>query len=182
MHRWGPIVWRLHQCAHDVLNNSSCLWIWLIHVMDQLHKWHLGWIVHKILCILIFTPYDNCQLAHQICFRLQSCLMLFGHWSKGLCSFQFTINNKQLWGHPPMHFPCVYGILLLSKPIYDNVTSCKHPTLPQLQITMYTTSSLFNGKCNIMLSLDKSFCKKFKWCITFIMFTNAHVNFTQFCL
>jgi hypothetical protein len=59
--RCSPIVWRPHQCAHDVLNNSSCLWIWVIHVMDQNFKLHLGWIVHKILCIPIITPYDICQ-------------------------------------------------------------------------------------------------------------------------
>jgi len=125
----------------------------------------------QLLCIPNFTPYDNWQLAHQICFKPQNCLMLFGHWSKGMCSFQFIINNKQLWGHPPTHFPCI-----------DGITSYKRSTFPQLQTTMYTTSSLSNRKCNIMLSLDKSLCKILKWCITFIMFMNAHANFTQFCL
>jgi hypothetical protein len=55
----SPIVWRSHQCAHDMLNNFSCLWIWLIHVMDHFPKWHLGWIFHKIFYIPIFTPYDK---------------------------------------------------------------------------------------------------------------------------
>jgi hypothetical protein len=41
---------------------------------------------------------------------------------------------------------------------------------------------LFGKKCNIMLSLDKSLCKIPKCCITFIMFMNAHANFTQFHL
>ncbi len=40
----------------------------------------------QLLCIPNFTPYDNWQLAHQICFKPQNCLMLFGHWSKGMCS------------------------------------------------------------------------------------------------
>jgi hypothetical protein len=47
---------------------------------------------------------------------------------------------------------------------------------------MYTTSGLSNKKCNIMLFLDKSLCKIPKWCIAFIMFMNAHANFTWFCL
>jgi hypothetical protein len=33
-----------------------------------------------------------------------------------------------------------------------------------------------------MLSLEKSLCKILDWCITFIMFMNAHVNFTWFHL
>ncbi len=51
--RCNPIVWRPHQCVHNVSNNFSCLWIWVIHVMDQFPKWHLGWIVHKIYFIPI---------------------------------------------------------------------------------------------------------------------------------
>jgi hypothetical protein len=62
--RCNPIIWRPHQCAHDMFNSSLCLWIWVIHVMDQFPKWHLGWIVHKIVYIPIITPYDICQLAH----------------------------------------------------------------------------------------------------------------------
>jgi hypothetical protein len=36
--RCNPIVWRRHQCVHDMLNNSSCLYIWVIHVMDPFPK------------------------------------------------------------------------------------------------------------------------------------------------
>ncbi len=63
-----------------------CLWIWVIHVMDQFPKWHLGWIVHKIFCIVIITPYDIFQPTHLICFRPQSCGVLFGHLSRGIYS------------------------------------------------------------------------------------------------
>jgi len=58
--RCNPIIWKPHQCAHDLLNSSSCLWIWIIHVMDQFPKWHLSWIVHEIFYIPIITPYDIC--------------------------------------------------------------------------------------------------------------------------
>ncbi len=58
--RCSLIIWKPHQCAHDMLNNSLCLWIWVVHVMDKSSKWHLGWIVHKIFHIPIFTPYDIC--------------------------------------------------------------------------------------------------------------------------
>jgi type II secretory pathway component PulC len=34
----SPIVWRPHQCAHDMFDNSSCLCIWVIHIMDQFPK------------------------------------------------------------------------------------------------------------------------------------------------
>jgi len=102
--RCNPIVWKPHQCAHDVLNNSLCLWVWVIHVMDRFPKWHFGWIVHKIFCIPIITPYDICQLAHQICFRPQSCGMLLDHLSRGICNSWFIVNKKQLWGNPPTHF------------------------------------------------------------------------------
>ncbi len=47
---------------------------------------------------------------------------------------------------------------------------------------MYTTSSLVSGKCNIMLSLNKLLCKILEWRIAFIMFMNAHANFTWFHL
>jgi hypothetical protein len=68
------------------------------------------------------------------------------------------------------------------KPYNDGVTSCKCPTSPQSHMPMYTTFSSFVEKCNIMLSLDKLLCKIPQWCTTFIMFMNAHANFTQFCL
>jgi hypothetical protein len=51
-----------------------------------------------------------------------------------------------------------------------------------LAIYMYMTYGLFVGKCNIMFSLNKSLCKIPQWCIAFIMFMNAHANFTWFCL
>jgi hypothetical protein len=115
--RCNPIVWKPHQCAHDVLNNSLCLWVWVIHVMDRFPKWHFGWIVHKIFYIPIITPYDICQLAHQICFRPQSCGMLLDHLSRGICNFWLTVNKKQLWGNPPTFFFCIRGIFLLCKAI-----------------------------------------------------------------
>ncbi len=100
--RCSPIIWKPHQCAHYVLNNYLCLWIWVIHVMDQFSKWHLGWFVHKIFCIPIFTPYEICQLTHQICSEPQSCGMLFGLSSKGICSSRLAINKNQLWCNPPI--------------------------------------------------------------------------------
>ncbi len=32
--RCSPIIWKPHQCVHDMLNTSLCLWIWTIRVMD----------------------------------------------------------------------------------------------------------------------------------------------------
>jgi hypothetical protein len=75
----SPIIWKPHQCVHDVMNRSLCLWIWVLHVMDQFPKWYLGWIVHKIFCISIITPYDIYQSTHRIGFRPQSCGVLLGH-------------------------------------------------------------------------------------------------------
>jgi hypothetical protein len=41
--RCNLIVWRPHQCVHDVLNIFLCLWIWAIQgVMDHFPKWNLG--------------------------------------------------------------------------------------------------------------------------------------------
>jgi len=53
--------------------------------------------------------------------------------------------------------------------------------LAPLHTPMYLTYGLSNGKCNIMLSLDK-LCKIPQWYTAFIMFMNAHANFTRFCL
>jgi hypothetical protein len=58
--RCNSIVWRSHQCAHNRWNIYFWLCIWVIHVIDQFSKWHLGWIVHKIFYIPIITPYDIC--------------------------------------------------------------------------------------------------------------------------
>ncbi len=56
----NQIVWRPHQCVHNMLNNFSWLWIWVIHVIDHFPKRHFCWIVHKRFYIPIFTPYDIC--------------------------------------------------------------------------------------------------------------------------
>ncbi len=87
--RCNLIVWRPHECVHDVLNNFSCLWIWVIHVMDQFPKWHLGWIALKIFYIPIITPYGICQPAQLICFRPQSCGVLLGQLLK-----EFVVPNS----------------------------------------------------------------------------------------
>ncbi len=62
--RWSLIVWRPHQHAHDMLDGLSCLWIHFVHIMNDLGKWHFGWIVQKIFCIPFFTPYDIYKFAH----------------------------------------------------------------------------------------------------------------------
>jgi len=138
---------------------------------DLIPKWHFGSIIHKILCISIFTPYDICQLAHQICFKLQRCFMSFGHSSKVMCNSQFAINknNYRAMSHQHVILPFMASYYL-TKPYNDGVTSCKHPASPRSQIAMYTTFSLSSGKCNIMLSLDKQLCKIIEWCTTFTMF------------
>jgi len=74
-----------------MLNNSLCVWIWLVHVMDHLAKWHFGSIVHEIFFIPIFTPYHICELAYWLCFRPQICLLMFGHLSKGIWSYWLTM-------------------------------------------------------------------------------------------
>ncbi len=140
--RWSPIVWKSHQYVHDVLNNSLCLWIWVIHVMDQFPKWHLGWIVHKIFCIPIIIPYDICLPTHQICFRPQSCGMLFRHSWKGICSSWLTVNKKTILGHLINILFYFWFALVAScsftKPYNDGVTSCKHSISPQSHTPMYT--------------------------------------------
>jgi hypothetical protein len=30
--RCNPIIWKPHQCAHDMLNNFLCFYIWAIHI------------------------------------------------------------------------------------------------------------------------------------------------------
>jgi hypothetical protein len=53
--------------------------------------------------------------THQICFKLQSCGMLFGHSSKGICSSRLVVNKKTILGHPINAFFCIGGIFLLCK-------------------------------------------------------------------
>jgi hypothetical protein len=43
---------------------------------------------------------------------------------------------------------------------------------------MYITKRLFGGKCNMMLSCDKSLCNVLNYWIAFMMHKNAKVNFT----
>jgi hypothetical protein len=150
--------------------------------MDQFPKWHFGWIVHKIFCILIITPHDISHPTHQICFKLQSCGILLGQSSKGICSSWFIVNKKQFLGNPPTHFFYVGGILLLCKAMQWWCHFLQAFGFTLNTHAYHTTSSLSTWKCNIMLSFDKSLCKILQWCTTFIMFMNAHVNFTQFCL
>jgi hypothetical protein len=127
------------------------------------------------------SPYMTFALAHKICFWPQSCLVLFGHLSKGLCSSWFFV-NKFFFGATHQHtFFVLVASYSLVNPYNDVVTFCKWPTSPQWQTPMYTTFSLFDRKCNIMLSLKKSW-KIPTWCIAFIIFMNVDANFTQFCL
>jgi hypothetical protein len=54
----NPIVWRPHQCVHNMLNNFLCLSIWVIHIIKHFPKRHFCSIVHERFYIPIFTPYD----------------------------------------------------------------------------------------------------------------------------
>jgi hypothetical protein len=47
---------------------------------------------------------------------------------------------------------------------------------------MYTAERLFDGKCNMMLSCDKSLCNVLNYWTTFMMHKNAQANFTRACL
>jgi hypothetical protein len=93
-----------------------------------------------------------------------------GHTLLSMWTFQSSWLPKKSW-----------FFVVFANPYNDGVTFCKCSTSPQLDTPMCTKSHLFNKKCNIMLSLDKSLCKT-QWCTTFIMFMNAHANFTWFCL
>jgi hypothetical protein len=68
--RWSLIIWRSHQCVHGILDDFSHLYIHIMHIMNYLSKWHLGWIVEEVLYIPIFTPYDICKLARQELFSV----------------------------------------------------------------------------------------------------------------
>jgi hypothetical protein len=83
------------------------------------------------------------------------------------------------WGHPPTCFLHVNGILFFSKKYKDEVTLCMHPTSSHLHMPMYTTFDLLHGKCN-MMPFEKSLWKISQWCTAFMMFMNAHANFTWF--
>ncbi len=80
---------------------------------------------------------------------------------------------------------CIFFVLMascsLENPYKDGVTFYKHLASPQSHIPMYTTSGLSSGKCNMVLSFNKSLCKILQWCIAFMMFMNANANFTWFC-
>jgi hypothetical protein len=128
---------------------------------------------HSIWHLLAYPP---------ICFKPQSCVVSLSHSLRGICSSWFVVNKKYFWVNPPTHYFVLVAYCSFAKPYNDGVTFCKGPTSPQLHMPMYTTSCLFVKKCNIMLSLDKLLCEILQWCTTFIMFMNAHANFTQFCL
>jgi hypothetical protein len=80
-------------------------------LVSQMTSW-LNYPQH--ICISIITPYDIYQHAQWICFKPQSCDVLFGHLLKGICNSWLIVNKKLLWGNPQMHFLCIGGILLLS--------------------------------------------------------------------
>ncbi len=85
--------------------------------------------------------------------------MLLSHLLKGICKSQFAINKNKI---RPTH-QCTFFALVAScsfaNPYNDGVTFRKRLISPQSHMLVYTTSSLFNKNCNIMLSLDKSLCK-----------------------
>jgi hypothetical protein len=64
----------------------------------------------------------------------------------------------------------------LAKPFKNGVTYCKHPISPQTHTLMYTTFSLLGGKCNMILSFDKSLCK-ISLCIPNLPVSLVHSKF-----
>ncbi len=140
--------------------------------MDRFPKWHLGWIVHRIFYIPIITPYDIFQLAHQICLKLQSYGMLLGHSLRGFTIMEQPTNTFLLgWWHlVPLQNHTMVASPLVSIRLQHNRT---------FLCTQHLDCLL---KKNIMLSLNKLLSKIPQWCIAFIMFMNAHTNFTWFHL
>jgi hypothetical protein len=78
----SPIVWRSHQCAHDVLiifcasrfNSYMSRITFLNDILVELSK--------KYYTSQSSPHMTNLLAFHQICFTLQSCFMLLSHSSK----------------------------------------------------------------------------------------------------
>lgn len=95
---WSPIVWRAHEHVHIMP-------LYLVHTCHGPPYQMTFWlncpqnILHSDLHHLL-----HYELAHQICFRPQSCLVLFGHLLKGIWNFYIVVKKKKLWGYPTTHF------------------------------------------------------------------------------
>jgi hypothetical protein len=173
---WSPIVWRAHQHVHimPLYLVHTChgppyqMTFWLNCPRNILHP-NLHHILHY-------------ELAHQICFRPQSCLVLFGHLLKVIWIFDIVVKKKS-YGATQQHiFFTLMRSCSLANAYKNGITSCMCSTLPQSHMPMYITFYLFIAKCNMTLSFNKSSCQILKRHITFIMFMNAHASFTWFCL
>ncbi len=73
----------------------------------------------------------------------------------------------------PYHWVGVSSFV--TNPYGDGLSSPSFLASPQSHTPMYTTKRLYGGKCNMMLSYDKSLCNVLNYWTTFMM----HKKFTS---
>ncbi len=119
----------------------------------------ISWITlaNDILVELLKKYYPSQFSPHMTFASLptKSCLVSFCHTPRRICSFQLAMNNKSSKA-PTNFFFALITSCSLAKPFKNGVTYCKCLVSPQMHTPMYTTSSLLGGKCNMILSFDKS--------------------------
>jgi len=82
---------------------------------------------------------------------------------------------------PTIEEPCRWvGVsYFVTNPYGDGLSSPSFLASPQSHTPMYKAKRLSNGKCNMMLSCDKSLCNVLNCWIAFMTHKNAQVHFTR---
>ncbi len=96
-------------------------------------------------------------------------------WNLILCMY------KRASMPPAIEEPCrwVEVSFFVANPYGDGLSSPSLLPSPQSHTIMYIAKRLSSGKCNMMLSCDKSLCNVLNYWTAFMMHKNAKVNFTR---
>jgi len=89
------------------------------------------------------------------------------------------VNIKKLQRHPPLKLSLNCGFSFVANPCGDELSSPSFLTSPKSHTQMYIIDRLSSGKCNMILSCDKSLCNVLNCWIAFMMHKNAQANLTH---
>jgi hypothetical protein len=137
-----------------------CMVYWMIlHIF--IFTLCISWITLTNDILVELLKYYTSQFSPHMTFAnllTKSCLVWFCHTPRRICSFQLAMNKKSSKVPTNLFFALITS-RSLAKPFKNEVTYYKHLVSPQTHTLMYTTSSLLGGKCNMILSFDKSLWK-----------------------